>query len=459
MNQEPEAEKATVEDGMLNIPNSVIRALVEGGIRDIDELAQAILDMVSDQAPDLTLRDVRDAITQYGRTVNPTSDAIQKEINLLKRLGRLISANEDVDSGQRPARTGLLREKPTQEERQMQRNLREKMRDLPMDNADLEKQWNTALDSIKSRLTNQIEDLNKQIAEGEKRKPERTPIAYDEEANALRQKRDELKTILDDMVGKPELTDEQKVQRATAQIERSIEKLKEQIATGNIGFSAQPKKLSTPELEALRKTRAALAESLKALREEAGLIEQKTLQQAKDRVNKRIAELQQKVRDRDFAKREKKNQVKDEELLKLEAEKIKWQEVYDRAVYENEIKNLTFKEKAREGIVGALNIFRILKATGELSPILIQGGIQTVNMAVRKPIKLAKAFGKLFVAFGSNRRAEIYDAQMKANPNYGLMKAAKLALVEPDYKLELREEQFIGNYVNNIWNLLGKGLQ
>lgn len=448
-----------VEDGAIYIPNSAIRTLVEMGTRDIDELSQKILDMVSEEHPEISLRDVRDAITKYGRTINPTKDAIQKEINLMKRLGRLISGLEDVEEGNRPLRTGLQREKPTQQERQMQRELREKMKDLPLDHAELDKQWKNTLDTIKSRLTNQIEDLEKQIKEGEKRKPERTPVEYDAEANALREKRDELRNILDEMTGKPELTEEQRVQRAINQVEKSIEKIRKQIESNDIGFNPRPKTLSSNELDALKEVRKNLSNELTKMREDAGIVEQRKLDQAKDRVQKRINELQEKIRNNDFAKKEPKPVKEDEELRKLRAEKIKWQEVYDREIYQLELKNRTPRQKAREAVIGALNIFRILKATGELSPVFIQGGIQTVNMAVRHPKQLAKAFQKLFVALGSARKADEYDSLMKSDPNYDIMKASKLALVEPDYKLELREEIFIGNYINNIWNLLGKGLE
>lgn len=457
--QNDTGEKVTVEDGVIYIPEPVIRSLVEGGIDNINDLSQAVLDMISVENPDITLRDIRDAITKYGRTINPTQDAIQKEINLMKRLGRLISGLEDVDNGERPLRSGLQREKPTQEERRMQRELREKMKDLPLDHADLEKQWKTALDATKSRLQNQIEDLEKQIEAGEKRSPEKTPLQYDEEANALREKRDNLRTILDEMVGKPELTNEQKLQRAINATERSVEKLRKQIESGDIGFNPTPQTLSSPELNALKETRKQLSDELNEMRKQAGIVEQRKLQQAKDRVNNRIAELQKKIRDRDYSKRKPQPIKADDELLNLQAEKVRWQEVYDRAAYQAELKNRPLKEKAREAIVGALNIFRILKATGELSPVLIQGGVQTVNLAVRKPKTLLRAFARLFVSLGSARRAEQFDALMKSNSNYGVMKAAKLALVEPDYKLELREEQFIGNYINNLWNALGKGLE
>lgn len=451
--------QVTVEDGVIYIPDAVIRNLVESGIKDIDSLAQAILDTISEAHPDITLRGVRDAITKYGKTVNPTRDDLQQEINQMKRLGRLISGLEDVDAGERPLRSGLQREKPSQEERKLQRELREKMRDLPLDHADLEKQWKNALDTVKSRLNNQIEDLEKQIEAGEKRKPERTSLQYDQEALNLKKKRDELRDILDEITGKPELTDEQRVQRAINITEAAIEKLRKQIESGDIGFNPTPRTLSSPELDALKATRKELSEQVNAMRNEAGIIEARKLKQAKDRVNKRIKELQDKIAARDYSKKESKPVTADEELIKLQAEKIRWQEVYDKAAYEVELKNRTVGEKTLEGIVNLAGIYRLLKATGEFSTVLVQGGVLTVNMAVRKPLRFAKTFGNLFVVLGSAKKAEQFENAMKANPNYGIMKASKLALSETDFKLTLREEQFMGNYINNIWDYLGKVLE
>lgn len=452
-------EVVTVEDGVINIPNSVVRTLVEMGVRDIDVLSQKILDMVSEEHPDLTLRDVRDAITKYGKTINPTKDEIQKQINLMKRLGKLISSHEDVDQGARPQRSGLQREKPTQLERQLQRELRDKMKGLPQDDAALATQWKNSLDTIKSRLKNQIEDIEKQIKGGEKRKAERTPIEYDEEARLLRDKRDQLRDILDEIAGKPELTDEQKIQRAINATQNAVDKLNAQIESGNIGFNPTPRTLYSPELNALKETRKQLSAELNKMRQEAGLIEKQKLAQAKARVRKSIADLEKKIQDKDYSKKKRDVLEADQELIELQAEKIKQQEVYDRAVYQAELKNRSGWAKGRVALAGIGNVLRILKATGEFSMVGIQGGIQTVNLAIRKPRVFAKAMARLFIAFGSARKADYYNAEIKAQDNYPLMKASKLALVEPDYKLELREEEFIGNYVNNIWNLAGKGLE
>ena len=46
--------------------------------------------------PDISERQVRDYITDYGKKVNPTADEIQIQVNTAKRVGRLLSELEDI---------------------------------------------------------------------------------------------------------------------------------------------------------------------------------------------------------------------------------------------------------------------------------------------------------------------------------------------------------------------------
>src|SRR5690606_31412238 len=125
------------DDGKIKIPEQAIRNYVEEGLTDVDEIAQRIID---DFFPDsgLTLREVRDAITKYGRTVNMSKDEISIEIRKLKRIGKLISSMEDVMTGKRPLKSGLQRDKITQKEREMIRQINDGIRELPADESELE---------------------------------------------------------------------------------------------------------------------------------------------------------------------------------------------------------------------------------------------------------------------------------------------------------------------------------
>jgi hypothetical protein len=69
-------------------------------------------------------------------------------------------------------------------------------------------QWKSALDKIKSHLTNQIEDLQIQIDNKERRKVDRTETKLDDIAKDLKAQRC-FKEELDNLVGKPELSIEE----------------------------------------------------------------------------------------------------------------------------------------------------------------------------------------------------------------------------------------------------------
>lgn len=448
------------DDGKLKIPESIIKEYVKEGMTDINEISQRIIDDFFEGNEDITVREVRDAITRYGKTINQSKDEIDAKVRELKRLGKLISGMEDVLNGKRPLKSGMQRDKPTQIEREMLRDLKDKMRDLPLDNADLEKAWKNALDTYKQRLANQIEDLEKQIANKEKSKVKRESVKLDEEAKALKEQAKALRETLNELVGKPELTEEQKIARATRQLETIIDNLTNQIANEELGYREKPTPVNSARLTELRKQKDDLSKQLQKAREDAGIVEKRRLKQAKQRLANQIEAYQKRIKEKDFSKKEPKPLPADIEMQKLQAEKIKWQEVYDRAKYEAELKNRKWQDYAREFFVGLVGAPRLLTAGMEMSMVFIQGGIQTVSLATRNPKLLAKIFAKAFISIGSNEKFLEYERAIKSGPSYMLMKNSKLALTESDYQMELREETFIGsNIVYGIWNAIGKGIE
>jgi site-specific DNA-cytosine methylase len=90
----------TVDDnGKVVIPQGALKAYVEAGYRDAEEIVDNIYNKLSPDNPNLTKRDVRDAISGYGRKYNPTPNQVRDQINEIKAIGRLISAIEDAENG------------------------------------------------------------------------------------------------------------------------------------------------------------------------------------------------------------------------------------------------------------------------------------------------------------------------------------------------------------------------
>lgn len=151
------------------------------------------------------------------------------------------------------------------------------------DEQKLRKEWETqfsgidkqtvadrALTSAKTRLRKQVEHLNKQIAAGARMDVEKNKIEYDDEAKALVAERDALRAQLDEMLPlerKP-LTEDQKVRMAENALKRSIAEYERRISEGDTS-SQKKEKVSSPELDRLRKVRDDLKGEYDALKKEA----------------------------------------------------------------------------------------------------------------------------------------------------------------------------------------------
>ena len=172
------------------------------------------------------------------------------------------------------------------------------------------------------------------------------------------------------------------------------------------------------------------------------------MEDTKKRVSKRIEDLDRRLKEGDFSKPKPRREVQDNELTRLQAEKNRIQEKYDRAFHEAELKQRTLRTKLEDAAIEAWGLTRALMATGELSFILIQGGIQTLT----HPKNAVRAMYKAIQHGWSESKAENWNEFIKAQPWYPIAKKSKLALSEYDARLDAREENFLGGWVNHIWD-------
>lgn len=440
------------EEGKIKIPAQMLRDYVEQGYTDIDEIAALIKDDIADEFPDADVRDIRDALTGYGKQINPNKDEITAQVNKLKEYGRLLSAYDDVMNGEMPKKSGLVRPKSEQKARELRRNINRLAKELNLEPVDLENQWANAVDKVKSHLKNQIEDLDKQIANGEKRKIDRTPIKLDEEATALKAIRDAKKQILDDLVGKPELTEEQKIANAEKSLDNSIKKLQEEIDTNDIAFKEKPTAVTSKKIEQLKANKKALLETKKQLRQEAGLIEQQRLKTTKTRIKNQIEDLNTRIKNKDFAKKEVKPILADSELNTLRAEKETVYEEYEKMKYLQELKNRTFAKKLMDEGLEALGLARAIKASLDLGLIGIQLRGFTYSELWRNPKELAHKFIKMFGAIGSQNKTNKAMSELIGHPLHALAKKLDIGMTHPDLRNEVREEMASGNLLHFIWS-------
>lgn len=185
-------EKPFVKDGELVIPSAFIREQVENGLTDINELSEAVKAIVQADLPNITVREVRDAITKYGKTVNQTKDDIQKQINEAKRLGKLYSKLEDLNNKKAVAKNIKQVNEISAEEKDLKRQIRVLENGMPR-----------TPDEI--RADNRKKYLAKFIAEKEERlrtgnfnpKPKPKPLIADSETAALEARANQIRNDYD----------------------------------------------------------------------------------------------------------------------------------------------------------------------------------------------------------------------------------------------------------------------
>jgi N12 class adenine-specific DNA methylase len=370
----------------IRIPHSIIRDLVEQGIDNINDLTQAVYDIIVEDFPEITIRETRDAITGYGDTMNQNQEEIEKEIRKMKFFGRVISGLEDVEQGQRPKKSGLQRDKPDPEQRAANKQLREAMKLLPVDEERKLNQQKTQLDAAKQRLINQIEDLQREIDKGEQTPKNVRTMQEDDELQRLKALRD-------------------------AKKKEHAEKFNDE-----------------------------------------DFINKKRVELTKKAVNRRIAELEKRIADGDFAPKAKKELIADNELIRLRAEKLRIQEEYKKEMFKAKLRNRTQSEKIKDGLWDAWGVTRALRATGEFSFVGIQGLINTIA----HPIQAKQAFKTSMRFLASQRKADDWMNTLKAQDFYPALKESKLAITEPNAELTAREELFYSGWTDMIWNNLGK---
>jgi len=182
-----------VVKGNIVVPHNLIRYYVAEGMTDINEIADAILDGLSEKYPDLTQREVRDAITGYARKVkSKTADEINDAINTLKREGKLRSQLEDLQNGivkeKSPKLKKVLSERIKNLQKEIDRIHQEMFGHTPRQMSDAER-----LDAYKKRAAERIKELKEKIANRDfSKKPKRPPVDFDEKANNLAAEKNQL---------------------------------------------------------------------------------------------------------------------------------------------------------------------------------------------------------------------------------------------------------------------------
>jgi hypothetical protein len=250
---------------------------IKAGATTAEQLVDDVFNALKEHVEGLKPRDVRDAISGYGVTAEMSKAEGAARLRELKRQMRLSSALEDAQAGQRPLKTGLVREPESAKVQALKTQLNEALKQqgirpemtpeqkaaairsrlqadindldrrikssdfseakktaistpeieqLKARRAELKKQYDDLkpekdkpardpMPAIKTRLRNEIADLERRFAENDFSKPKkRAQLVYDEQAQVLKARRDALRQQADAVIKKLELANRSNAEKA-----------------------------------------------------------------------------------------------------------------------------------------------------------------------------------------------------------------------------------------------------
>jgi hypothetical protein len=218
------------------LAQQLAREFVENGVTDRDKLIDAVHNVLRDVIPGHTRRDTMDAISGYGQYRQLSHDAVSAQLRDLKGQMQQVAKLEDMAMGEAPAKTGVERRTPSDEERRLIQQVEDAKKATGYTVTNPEKQLATALQSAKKRLQNQIADLESQITKREKIVKSPNRLEYDDEANTLKARRDALKKDFDEIFGtskRAPMTDAQRLKAWKTRTEGRIAELEDKLAKGD----------------------------------------------------------------------------------------------------------------------------------------------------------------------------------------------------------------------------------
>ena len=194
-------KKSLSKDGKVAVSIDSIRKAVSEGAKTIEEVIEAVREEVTSTYPDATDRQIRDAISNYGREVSKTKDDLSNEVNRIRSVGRMISKLEDIQK-QLATKVGKIKNESvrtravkilTDRERELRRAIKEAMADIPVTEEELKAFQENKLEAYKKSLNDRNKELERRIKEGDFSTKTRTKaFGLDEEARKLEIERQEL---------------------------------------------------------------------------------------------------------------------------------------------------------------------------------------------------------------------------------------------------------------------------
>jgi len=226
-------------------------------------ILDSTLRLLQKDFPNLTREDVAIAFTGYGSVKFPDPAADKKALREIREIERLELQLADVLKGVPALKTGQQRDKSTDKARDLQKQIREAYRAMGIKRATSRNQLGGSLDAMKTRLSNELSDLNNAIATRVKLIKDKTKVEVDEEVIRLREKVAQARKDYNAIFPiDRSLTEKQQIDRVNKALDRRIAEEEELARKGLVDrILSKSKPVTAAEVEARRKKLNGLVEA------------------------------------------------------------------------------------------------------------------------------------------------------------------------------------------------------
>jgi len=443
------SEKVPVTE-LGNLIQQLARQHVEAGVKTREVLIDAVHADLKDIVPDMTRRQVMDAISGYGDFKQLSKDEISQQLRDLKGQMQQVGKLEDMQAGKAPKKTGVERRTASAEERRLIKLVEEAKRRGGYNVTDPATQLASALQARKTYYHNRLADLKAEIASRQRLIKNKTAPPTDAELQRLKAEYKTVKEEHDNIFTKPGLTDAQRLKLATEAARRNYTEWQKRLADAKQGQfpSGKRPRATSPELEAIRTRTEALREQVRELDALANpeKREQLAIRGYKTRLANQIAELQQKMAAGDFIQRTRRETPITEELLRMRAERDDIVQHFNRMVREAQMARKTTIERVQDAIPQTINLFRAIKTSPDISAPGRQGSFFVYS----RPGQARNAFRRQLEAFKSKQGEAKAIAYIETHPLYALARQAKLAFTYNADTMAAREEAYMSELADYI---------
>jgi hypothetical protein len=178
---------------MLPLVGKLAKNYFLDGKTSIEAIVDNVYEDLKDLVDGVTKRDVRDAISGYGRDTRPTQNDLQRELFDLREQAKLISRIEDAEAGVKKAKDDKVKRVASDEVQK----LRARLKDLT--------KGEDSLEAIKKSLKRRIDEVKSKINRKDYSKPEKIEVELDDEAKKLQEAYRKIKFEFDVAVEKDKL--------------------------------------------------------------------------------------------------------------------------------------------------------------------------------------------------------------------------------------------------------------